>query len=80
MKAIIFSTHSFDRESFANANQHYGHQLTFVQQRLDPTSAALGRGYPAVIAFFNDRLELGNARDTQNRGYAISGATLRRLQ
>lgn len=56
MKAIIFSTHSFDRELFANANQHYGHQLTFVQQRLDPTSAALGRGYPAVIAFFNDRL------------------------
>jgi len=57
MKAIIFSAHEFDRASFANANQHHGHQLSFVEPRLDPTTTALARGYPTVIAFFNDRLD-----------------------
>ena len=57
MKAVIFSAHEFDRESFACANQRHGHQLTFVAPSLDPTTASLARGYPAAIVFVNDRLD-----------------------
>jgi hypothetical protein len=64
MKAIVFSSHEFDREALTRANAHYGHELAFVEVRLDRSTAKLAQGYPAVIAFRKSAFErhesLGN--------------------
>jgi D-lactate dehydrogenase len=68
VKAAIFSAHEFDCEALTNANQHLGHHLTFLKPRLDPTTAALGRGYPAVIVFVNDWLDAVTLETLKNGG------------
>jgi len=68
MKAAVFSTHEFDRESLTTANQDYGHQLTFLEPRLDQTTTALGRGFPAVIVFVNDQLDAETLEALKNGG------------
>lgn len=54
MKVAIFSTHSYDRASFTEANS--SHELAFFEPSLDVKTAPLARGYEAVCAFVNDTL------------------------
>jgi len=58
MKAIVFDSRDYDRVALNSANAPFGHQLTFVESRLDPTTAALAHGFPAVIPFVNDQLDV----------------------
>jgi D-lactate dehydrogenase len=57
MKVAFFDTHAFDRRAFELANQHFGHDITFVEPKLGRESASIARGYDAVCAFVNDRLD-----------------------
>ena len=57
MKAIVFDSRDYDRVALNSANAPFGHQLTFLESRLDPTTAALAHGFPAVIPFVNDQLD-----------------------
>jgi D-lactate dehydrogenase len=57
MKAAIFSSHDFDRAALTAANHRHAHELAFLTSPLDTTTASLARGYPAVVAFMNDRLD-----------------------
>jgi D-lactate dehydrogenase len=57
MKAIVFDTHDFDRAALHRANEAQGHELSFVESRLDETTAKLAQDHDAVIAFVNDRLD-----------------------
>jgi D-lactate dehydrogenase len=68
MKAAIFSAHEFDREALTKANKNLAHHLTFLKARLDQTTAALGRGYPAVIVFVNDCLDAVTLEALKNGG------------
>ena len=57
MKIAMFDTHGYDRESFALANQRYGHDITFLEPRLLRATAKLAEGHEVVCAFVNDRAD-----------------------
>ena len=69
MKAVMFSTHTFERASFDLANKSFGHDLTFVDDQLTPQSIAPAKGYAAVIASANDTLDAATL-DTLKTGGA----------
>ena len=54
---LAFDTHEYDRAAFTAANGAGRHQLTFLEPRLDLRTAPLAKGYEAVVAFVNDRLD-----------------------
>ncbi|MGF7147940.1 D-lactate dehydrogenase [Sphingomonas zeicaulis] len=57
MHVAIFGTKPYDRHFLTAANAAHGHDLTFFEPRLDPVTATLADGFPAVCAFVNDRLD-----------------------
>ncbi|HYN06110.1 MAG TPA: 2-hydroxyacid dehydrogenase [Vicinamibacterales bacterium] len=57
MKVLLFDTHSYERQSFTVANEHFGHALAFLEARLTRDTAGLAAGHEAVCAFVNDRLD-----------------------
>ncbi|MBC9176423.1 2-hydroxyacid dehydrogenase [Pseudoroseomonas ludipueritiae] len=56
MRIAFFSTKSYDRQSFDEANRDYGHEIGYFEPHLDAVTASLAAGWPAVCAFVNDRL------------------------
>jgi D-lactate dehydrogenase len=56
MRIAFFSTHSFDRDFFDEANRVHGHDLQYLEARLTPATAALAAGAAVVCAFVNDDL------------------------
>lgn len=56
VKVAFFSTKPYDQKSFEATNQTFGHDLSFFEPRLTPTTAALAAGFPAVCVFINDDL------------------------
>jgi D-lactate dehydrogenase len=59
VRIAVFSTKRYDRHSLEEANERYGHALTFFEPRLTPATAALARGFKAVCPFVNDQLSAG---------------------
>lgn len=57
MKVAVFSTKPYDRRFLDAANRSTGHALVFFEPRLLPETTPLARGFPAVCAFVNDRLD-----------------------
>ena len=55
MHIIVFSAKPYDREYLSAAAGE--HSLSFVEARLDSTTAQLGEGGDAVCAFVNDHLD-----------------------
>lgn len=56
MKIAFFNTKPYDKQSFETANQAHHHIFTFLEPRLNPETAALAQGFPAVCVFINDEL------------------------
>lgn len=56
MKVAIFSTKPYDRQFLDQLNAKYGHELVYLEPRLDTDTAALAAGYEAVCVFVNDTL------------------------
>lgn len=54
MKVAVFSTKSYDRKFLSNANATTGHELIFYEAPLEPNTAPLAIGCPAVCLFVND--------------------------
>lgn len=52
----VFSTKTYDEAAFRAANQRHGHDVVFLEPRLDPTTVVLADGAPVVCAFVNDDL------------------------
>ena len=50
------STKSYDRRSLEAANQPYGHELNFFEDRLTPATAPLAAGFTGVSVFVNDEV------------------------
>ncbi|PKL77369.1 MAG: hydroxyacid dehydrogenase [Candidatus Melainabacteria bacterium HGW-Melainabacteria-1] len=59
MRTLVYNARPYDRDSLRHANAEFGHELDFLETRLDPRTAALAAGYPAISAFVND--DLGQA-------------------
>ena len=69
MRVAIFSSHTFDRQFFDEANVGQDHALSYFEARLTPQTAALARDFPAVCAFVNDQI------DAEVIGLLASGRT-----
>jgi D-lactate dehydrogenase len=54
MKAILYDVHSYERAAFDRANDVKMHQLIYVSAPLDPTTARLAEGHPAVVPSLSD--------------------------
>ncbi len=57
MKVAVFATKSYDREFLVEANQRFGHELTFFELTLSPETVRMAEGFEAVCVFVNDRLD-----------------------
>lgn len=56
MRIAIFSAKKYDQTVFEEANQAFGHELTFFEVHLNRNTAQLARGFDAVCPFVNDDL------------------------
>lgn len=59
VKIAVFSSKPYDREFLDGANfaANAGHELSYLEVKLDLQSAALAAGHKAVCAFVNDQLD-----------------------
>lgn len=57
MRVTVFATKPYDRQFLNAANAAFGHELVFLEPRLDTDTAALARGSGAVCVFVNDRVD-----------------------
>ncbi|MEO5914921.1 MAG: 2-hydroxyacid dehydrogenase [Luteolibacter sp.] len=60
MKVTIFSSKPYDELFLREFNQAFDHELIFIENRLNPQTAILANGSPAVCAFVNDELDALN--------------------
>ena len=68
MKVAVFSTKPYDRSSLSSTNESYGHDLTFFEPRLSPSTVRLAEDFPAVCVFINDQLDQGTLKTLANQG------------
>ncbi|TRW48756.1 2-hydroxyacid dehydrogenase [Aliidiomarina halalkaliphila] len=54
MKIAFFSSKTYDRNSFCQANVGHAHDMTFFELPLNQDSAKLAQGFAAVCVFVND--------------------------
>ncbi len=54
MRVTIFGTKGYDRRFLSEANAALGHDLVFLEPRLDASTAVLAKGSRAVCVFVND--------------------------
>jgi D-lactate dehydrogenase len=57
MRVAVFNTKAYDRRFLAQANARFGHDLTFLEPRLDLLTAPLAAGHEAVCVFVNDGVD-----------------------
>jgi len=57
MRIAVFATKAYDRRFLDLANAEFGHDLSWLEARLDETTAPLADGFDAVCVFVNDRLD-----------------------
>lgn len=57
MRVAVFSAKAYDRRFLDAANAVFGHELDYLEARLDASTAPLAAGHPAVCVFVNDRLD-----------------------
>jgi len=56
MKCIVFSAKPYDRAFLDPLARSFGHELEFIETRLNERTCKLADGYPAVCSFVNDPL------------------------
>ncbi len=56
MKVAVFSTKPYDRAFLSAANRGRGHELVFFEPHLNLETSPLAKGFQAVCAFVNDKL------------------------
>ena len=57
MNTAFFSTKPYDERFFRGHNQDFGHDIKYLEARLNCDSVTLAKGFPAVCAFVNDTLD-----------------------
>jgi len=73
MKICLFSSKSYDEESFKKANEAYGHSLTFHEDILCPETAQMANGFQGVCAFVNDDLRKEALENLKKEGISSIG-------
>jgi D-lactate dehydrogenase len=68
MRTILFSAQPYDHLYLDPAARKAGHELTYVEARLDASTARLAEGYPCASAFVHDRLDAAAIEQLTTRG------------
>lgn len=58
MKVAVFSAKPYDEDFLKKFNQPFGHELIFIENKLQADTAALAEGAAAVCVFVNDVLDV----------------------
>lgn len=56
MRVAVFDSRRYDREMLGSTNQHFGHELVFLEPRLNGETVTLAKGFEGVCVFVNDHL------------------------
>lgn len=59
MRVAVFGTKGYDRRFLSEANATHGHDLVFLEPRLDTSTAPLAATCEAVCVFVNDSVDAG---------------------
>ncbi|QDT37762.1 2-hydroxyacid dehydrogenase [Stratiformator vulcanicus] len=59
MKLTVFSAKSYDRTALDAANEDRGHEISYLEARLDADTAGLAEGSDAICIFVNDEAKDG---------------------
>ncbi|WP_137863590.1 MULTISPECIES: 2-hydroxyacid dehydrogenase [unclassified Sphingomonas] len=57
MRIAVFNTKPYDRRFLTEANAAFGHDLHFLEPRLEPATVSLAAGHRAVCVFVNDTVD-----------------------
>ncbi|RYD97274.1 MAG: 2-hydroxyacid dehydrogenase, partial [Sphingomonadales bacterium] len=57
MRVAVFGTKAYDRRFLTEANAAFGHDLRFLEARLEPATVALAQGCDAICVFVNDSVD-----------------------
>lgn len=81
MKVAFFSAKPYDETTFNEANaqashdqtghDQTGHEIDFLETRLNPATASLARGYPAICVFVNDVVSREVLADLSEHGLKV---------
>ncbi|KAK9477206.1 hypothetical protein V1514DRAFT_348376 [Lipomyces japonicus] len=68
MRLAVFSTKKYDIQHLQPALESLGHDVTYLQTRLDDETLPLAEGYPAICIFVNDLLSARGVEFLANAG------------
>jgi len=71
MRVAVFSSKSYTEQTFDAVNASFGHELVYLEPRLDRRTATLAAGFKAVCAFVNDELDAGVLGELQRHGVRL---------
>jgi D-lactate dehydrogenase len=71
MKVAFYSSKSYDQEYFTRMNETFGHDLRFFETRLDSQTIQIARGYDAICAFVNDKIDSKTLKKMKRRGIRL---------
>lgn len=71
MRIAVYSTKPYDRKALEAANERHGHELTFLEARLQENTASLADGHDAVCAFVNDQIGTGVVHQLADQGVEL---------
>lgn len=67
----MFDTHRYDRAAFDEANRAFGHELVYLEPRLNAQTAGLAAGFPVVCSFVNDRIDRSTLMSLRDGGVRL---------
>ncbi|MFK7736177.1 MAG: 2-hydroxyacid dehydrogenase [Pirellulaceae bacterium] len=71
MRVAVFSTKSYDKSFFSQANAEYGHELKYFEPRLTSATLPLAKGFPCICVFVNDVLDGQTLRTLASDGLQL---------
>jgi hypothetical protein len=80
MRVVFFSSQTYDRSSFAEANRNHGHDLVFLEPRLSAATSSLAAGFPGVCIFVNEPSRLGRRGESGSPGIGADRAAIGGVQ
>ena len=80
VRVHVFSAKRYERPAFETANVAHGHELEFLETRLEPRTARLVAGADAVCVFVNDVIDADVLSQLARARRARRGPALRRVQ
>ena len=71
MKVAFFSSKSYDREYFNEANKDAAHKLVYFEAGLDRHTVKLAKGHDAICVFVNDKVDAVTLKKMKKQGIGL---------